>query len=490
MGNSLHIIIGAVVGGSCVALVVYLFFKYTIVSVEEEKKLIEEEKRIIIEFTHYLIEGIGEGIDQAELYKRIAHGAIIGTGAFSACVYELSDNKELVLMSMEGLFPPQKKMTLEDAAAPRAKFIEKVLRSENVRLGEGIAGDVAQTGCALLIADAEKDPRVALNSDPALKLTSLIMVPITFKKEVIGVLGVANPADGTPFDSLDLSLVQSLADQAGMAIHNAHLLNVQLEKNRMDFDLKLASSIQGMLLTKQECIHFPGLDVAVTYKAAQTVGGDLYEIVPLSDHQLAIAIADVSGKGVPASILMAICLTHLKHCVKKHKRPLQVMKALNRELVSQMHRGMFITMSYMVIDLKARTLTFCRAGHEDPIFIQRQWVSNTFVSRPLTAQGIAIGIADCDVFEESLEEKTVSLDDQAVLYLFTDGVTEVLSPQGEEFSVSRLERTIQENYEHSADGINEAVMAAVQEFSGKTTFQDDITCVCVKYGASSPCASD
>jgi sigma-B regulation protein RsbU (phosphoserine phosphatase) len=147
-----------------------------------------------------------------------------------------------------------------------------------------------------LIADAGVDQRVVVHEDSALRVRSLIAVPLQFRDKFFGVLAVANSADGEPFTQTDFSLMQSLAEQAALALHNAEFLHFQIEKRQLDLDLSLASGIQQMLLPK-EAPQIAGLDIDARYTPAQKVSGDFYDLFALPGNRLGVAVADVSGKG-------------------------------------------------------------------------------------------------------------------------------------------------------------------------------------------------
>ncbi|MGE9296440.1 MAG: GAF domain-containing protein, partial [Puniceicoccales bacterium] len=243
-------IIGLIAGGLIGWLCFRLIIQRQRSQLEEDVQLLQQEKQIVVEFMHNLVEAIGDGVDRQELFERIVHAAILSTGALSACVFERSADNKLRGVAVEGLFPPQRSYGTKAAhkLATRAQFIERVLRSEVFEMGEGIIGSVAQSGKALLIEDATKDPRVVQHSDSSLKVRSLVVAPILFRNEVLGVLAVANPADGLAFNQTDFSLIESIAEQAGLAVHNSDLIQVQMDKQKLDFDIAMASSIQSMIL--------------------------------------------------------------------------------------------------------------------------------------------------------------------------------------------------------------------------------------------------
>jgi sigma-B regulation protein RsbU (phosphoserine phosphatase) len=189
----------------------------------EQKQLVEQEKQIVVEFMHTMVEAVAEGRERSELFQRIIHAATVCTGAFSACIYYLEADGCLRGVASEGLFPPQsdgKNSEFSQERRLRSQQLESILRSESFAVGEGLVGQVAQSKRALLIANAQLDPRVYQHEDPDFQMHSLILAPVLFQGNLLAVLAVANPADGVPFNATDFSLVENLAEQAGLALHN------------------------------------------------------------------------------------------------------------------------------------------------------------------------------------------------------------------------------------------------------------------------------
>ncbi len=360
--------------------------------VDEEKQLLEQEKGIVVDFMHNMVEAVAEGSDRERMFQRIIHAAILSTGAMSAAIFEKRDDKTLTGVAVEGLFPPQRKLPqdLQSKLPTRAEFLESILKSESYRMGEGLIGQVAKSKQAVLITDAENDPRVVQHDDPALSIRSIIVAPVLFQGELLAVLAVANPSDGLAFTKTDFSLVESLAEQVGLAVHNSDAMQIQIENNKLEMDMQLAGKVQGLLLPKE----FPPADhiaFASHYTAALKIGGDLYDVFSLDDKTIAFAIADVSGKGISASLLMAICQTHLRHFAKAERSPARVLSAINAAMQKTMQRDMFITMIYAVLELDTEKLTLARAGHE-PAFFYDSHSDGTLDVGPIQSPGMAIGM--------------------------------------------------------------------------------------------------
>ena len=449
--------------------------------IEEEKQLLEQEKAIVVDFMHSMVEAVVNSRDRKQMFQRIIHAAILSTGAMSACLFEKREDGTLQGAAVEGLFPPQRKLPqeLSRQLSTRAEFLEKILKSESYRMGEGLIGQVAKSKQALLIVDAESDPRVVAHEDPSLRIRSMIVAPVLFQDELLAVLAVANPSDGLAFNQTDFSLVESLAEQVGLAVHNSDVMQIQIEKNKLDLDMQLAGKVQGLLLPKE----FPSAEqiaFASHYTAALKVGGDLYDVFLLDDQTIAFAIADVSGKGISASLLMAICQTHLRHFAQAERSPAKVLSAINTAMQKTMQQDMFITMIYAVLDLKTENLTLARAGHELPFFFDCQ-SDGTPEVEPIQSPGMAIGLVPAEIFDTVTKDTSIHFGAEDALLLYTDGVTESIDPEGNEFSGDRLLGVLYEHGDSSAQEIVDQVLDEVRHFSKGTGQTDDLTLIAVKH---------
>lgn len=448
---------------------------------DEEKQLLQQEKQIVVEFMHNMVEAVVESNDRETMFQRIIHAAILSTGAISACIFEKHEDDSLKGIAVEGLFPPQRQLPREHDGkqSTRTQYIERILKSERFKMGEGLIGQVAKSKRALLIPDATKDPRVIQHDDPSLFIRSIIVAPVLFDGELIAVLAVANPADGLAFTDTDFSLVESLAEQVGLAIHNSDAMQLQIEKSKIDLDIELASNTQKLLLPKE----FPpssSISFATHYTAAQKVGGDLYDVFSLDENTIAFAIADVSGKGVSASILMAICQTHLRHFAQQHRSPSAVLGAINQAMQSSMQRDMFITMVYAIIELDSEELTLARAGHELPFFYDQHCDGSLNVG-PIKSPGMAIGMAPPEIFDAVIQDTSVHFGDKDALLLYTDGITEAINPEGDEYSGERLLETLRSAGKQSAQTIIEKTLDSVSQFANGAGQIDDLTLIAIKH---------
>lgn len=449
--------------------------------IDEQRQTLAQENRIVLDFMHQMAEALADNPSRPILYQRIVHAAILSTGALSACIFEKTADEQMRGVALEGLFPPHRPLpaAVKEKLTTRAKFIEQVLRSETFPVGDGVVGRVAATGRGELIADAAADPRIVKHDDPALAVKSVIAVPLIFRGRFFGVLAVTNPADGLPFSSTDFSLVQSLAEQAALALHNAEFLNFQIEKSQLDLDLSLASGIQKMLLPRS-APRIAGLDVDARYIPAQKIGGDLYDLFALPNARLGVAVADVSGKGIPASLLMAICRANLRQIAPRHDSPARALIELNHAMSGDLQREIFVTMAYAVIDAAAGTVTLARAGHELSLFVRRDRATGLYASEFIGGEGMPLGMVDEALFAEVIADRVESFNAGDVLVLYTDGITEAPNEEQKEFSGGRLADVVRALHNRSARELNDAILENVQRFSGAAEQRDDLTLVTVK----------
>ncbi len=440
-----------------------------------------QDRQRMLDFMRLMAEALGEGLSAQALQQRIVHASILCTGALSACIFEKTERGTMRAAAVEGLFPPHRPITgtTRDVLTTRAKFIEQVLKAEEFPVNEGIVGRVAESRMGELLVDAAADPRIVKHEDAALAVRSVIAVPLLFREEFFGVLAVTNPAGDEPFTHADFSLMRSLAEQAAVALHNAAFLHLQIEKKQLDLDLSLASGIQQMLLPR-DAQPVPGLEIDSRYAPAQKVGGDFYDTFPLSPTKLGVMVADVSGKGIPASLLMAMCRTHFRQIAPRHTSPAAALKEMNGILLADIRPEHYVTMVYGIVDVVLNTVTFARAGHELPLLVRTDVASGRRLTAYPASEGMALGMVPQEIFAAGIEDRTEPFAPSDVLVLYTDGLNEAPNAEGAEFSGLRLAETVRSLHGRSAREVNDGIMVAVKHFMGETPPRDDFTLVTVR----------
>ena len=429
------------------------------------------ERQIVTRYIKDWVEAMNSKSSKQELFEMLLKTVSQSTGATLGCVFEKQEDGTLLTVATSGLFPPLR--AVRDFQT-RAELVDHLLRRENYKIGDGIIGAVAREKEGLLIETPRSDPRIYRHEDPSMELRSLIVVPILFQENLFGVLALANPSGKRRFGRHDLDLTTALSEQAGLALHNSGLMSLRLRQSRFDFDLSVASSIQTMLLPG----GFPKntlLDISAAYRPAQKVGGDLYDVFELPEGLIAVAIADVSGKGIPASLLMAITQSHLRHLARKHNSPAKVLSEMNQILQPEIRQEMFVTITYAVIDPDGGEIVYARAGHELPLVV------GPLRTEFLSSGGIAIGMAPQNIFDSAMEEKRTRFNKDERLILYTDGLTEAINSIGEEFSSRRIAQLSQQNLEGTAEDLNNRILKAVETFTGRRQQEAAVTLLTIRH---------
>ena len=311
-----------------------------------------------------------------------------------------------------------------------------------------------------------------------MQIKQLLLCPVLFQKELLGIIAIVNCTQPGGFSEEVCNLLKSVCEQAGIVLNNARQLQVLLEQSKIELDLTLANQIQSLFLISPKDIHIPDIDLCITYQAARKIGGDLYDIIELDDHRTAIIIGDVSGKGIPAALVMSKCLAHLKHFSVPSKRPSQVLKDLNDTLYGNLPEHMFVTMIYMIVDTRNNTLELARAGHEYPYILHDKQITR------VESQGMALGLMPNDFFNLSIEDISCPFVPNDLCLLFTDGLTEIRNSQEIEYANERLLKSLLLHAEQSTYDINQQIIKDAQNFSLKSEFNDDLTLITLRHCGS------
>ncbi|HPF99680.1 MAG TPA: SpoIIE family protein phosphatase [Kiritimatiellia bacterium] len=445
-----------------------------------ERADLMQEKEVIFGFVHDVAEVFADAahIELDALLQRVLYYALRTTKAGSGAVYLYEANNEtLRARAVSGIFPP----LLGDVdtglqrAMSKSQHVEQLVKTRLISRGEGLVGAVADFGNPILITDAETDPRVPHYELDFLRIHSVLLVPMRFHQKVMGVLAVANRVDGKPFIQADMNLLQSLADQASVSVHYAGLRETIVEKQRIDLDLSVARRIQTALLPKN-LPRVEGVEVAAFNYPALEIGGDYYDFIQVDDTHLGIAIADVSGKGIGGAIMMSVCRSVLRAHAPRHLSPAEVLTLINDVLSQDVQEDMFVSMLYMVLNTATRELTVARAGHERPILCSGSHTGFTIVDSP----GIGIGLVDKETFDRVLQEATITLQPGDVVVAYTDGVTEAMNPQSEEWGLDNFLDAVRVAADEGANSVLNNVRQRLERFVGNRAQYDDMTLLALR----------
>ncbi|MBA3762078.1 MAG: SpoIIE family protein phosphatase, partial [Chthoniobacterales bacterium] len=410
---------------------------------ERSKEEIQVEETLVFDFLHGLGEAFTETIRAADLHRLIVEGAARILDASGGALYMIDrGGTKLAPVFVSKGCPPLVEVPahIMEQAATTPVALESYLRMHMVEVGLGIVGRAWEAGQAMFLADLSEAPELSKLRGTPLGTTSLLVTPLLYGKQNMGVLALGNGATSAPFTQSDFVVFKSIAEQSAFALYNAIIYSEANEKKRLDHDLQIAREIQHILLPS-EAPAIDGFEISGLNIPASQVSGDYFDYIKVDEDRLGVAIADVSGKGVPASLIMAICRSVLRSQAPENISPSEVLKKVNRQLYPDIKEDMFISMAYLILDHVRATVNLARAGHDAPLIYRRATQEVTAVKPP----GLVLGIDSGSVFDRITNDFAVPLERDDCLILYTDGVTEALDANGDEFGPERMMHSVRES---------------------------------------------
>jgi len=445
---------------------------------ERSHEEIQVEETLVFDFLHGLGEAFRESIRPQELHRLIVEGAtrILDAQGGALYVSDRTGAKLTPAFISKGCpplvdIPPN--ILQQTAATPTA--LEKFLRLHTVAPGEGLIGRVWQTGQSVYLSEFSDAPELAKLRSSAFGTRSVMAVALRYGNQDLGVLALANGPMGVPFSQGDFVVFKSLAEQSAFALYNAIIYSEANEKKRLDHDLQIARDIQRILLPA-EAPDLNGFEISGLNVPARHVSGDYFDYIKIDEERLGVAIADVSGKGVPASLIMAICRSVLRSQAIGNPSPADVLKKVNRQLYPDIKEDMFISMAYLALDHVRGGVILARAGHDAPLLYKQK----TQAVQPLKTPGMVVGIDSGNVFDRLTSDVAVELEPGDFIFLYTDGITEALDSEGNEFGLERMIAAVRSSAKEKAQAIVNRMIDELRNFVGSTPQNDDITLIVIR----------
>jgi phosphoserine phosphatase RsbU/P len=301
---------------------------------------------------------------------------------------------------------------------------------------------------------------------------SQVLLPMNVQDRLLGFVSLGPKQSEEPYSGGDLRLLETVAGQTALVLENSRLAAAVeqgiAQRERLNRELEIARDVQQRLFP-QKLPAVPGLDYAGQCRPAESVGGDYYDFLLAPDGKFVLAIGDVSGKGVPAALMMASLQASLRGLViSGPAEPAAVIGNMNRLIYDASARNVFATFFFAEFDPASHVLTYVNAGHNAPFLFRK-----TGETERLPPGGIALGLTG----KSSYRQTSLTLAEGDLLVAFTDGVTEAMNSQMEEFGDERLEQAIREGIEAGAHGLMQAIVAAADAFAGVEPQHDDLTLV-------------
>jgi len=334
-------------------------------------------------------------------------------------------------------------------------------KGHRIKLGVGMVGHVAETRKMHYAPDVTSDPYY-LACEPDTR--SEVAIPLQRDGELVGVF-TASHCEVDAFCSDQLRLLQGLCSHVAVAVHNARRFgDERAQRERMSREAEEAHAIQQALFPRSSPL-IPGFRVSGLSIAAGSVGGDWYDFIQLGDGRWGLVLADVSGKGTAAALLMSATRGMLRSLAQTGNGPAEVLTRLNNMMIEDFPSGRFVTMVYAELDPHRRTLRIANAGHLPPLLVDPsgyRWIDHE--------HGLPLGIS-----VSKFSETEILLPENSRIAIYSDGITEAEIDSGEDYGAERLLKQMQ-----SAEITVENLLADVSKFTNGTGLRDDATVILVK----------
>lgn len=403
---------------------------------------------------YHLSRAFNSSLDLDEVLNRVMDEVIAATRAERGFVTLRGDNGELDFRIARGMD-------------------HQTIDEPQFQISRSVVEEVAQKGEPVLTNNAQQDERFsARQSVMFLGLRSIICAPLKIKDAVTGVIYVDNRLQAGIFTQQDLELLSTIASNAAIAIENARLYQVAVEKGRMERELQMAFKVQSSLIP-EDTPQFPGWEFVAHWQPAREVAGDYYDFIANENGSLGLVIADVTDKGMPAALFMALTRSIVRASLDQALSPAESITKANRLICADSTSNMPVTLFYGLLDPARGELTYVNAGHNPPIFYHAE--TDEFIQ--LTRTGIFLGFDHEATYQQNWQ--VVKPGDFIVFY--TDGVTDAVNDDEREFGSLRLQSILQEKRTAPAAEILAAIKSALKSFTAESAPYDDITLLIAKY---------
>jgi len=338
------------------------------------------------------------------------------------------------------------------------------------RFDSQLTGWMLKNKAPLLVNDLSKDSRFKFAVDKESQIRSILGVPLTLKGKMIGLLNVFNKHSDEGFTSDDQRLLSIIASQSAQIIENARLYEGEKTLLKIKEEMRIAKEIQFNLLPKN-IPSIQGYQLAGSTEPAAEVGGDYFDFIPLEETKVAFCLGDISGKGVPAALLMSNLQASLRSQAKINNTVKDSVAFSNKLLYENTDPERFATLMYGILNPELNEIVFCNAGHNNPFLFS---VDGNV--KELKTGGLLLGCFPDSVYEE----EKISINRNDLIVIFSDGISEAMNENEEEYGEERLNEFISNHIAESPDKIIENILSDVKKFVGKAPQWDDMTLLVIK----------
>ncbi|MFW5693947.1 MAG: PP2C family protein-serine/threonine phosphatase [Alkalispirochaeta sp.] len=435
------------------------------VAMKEERvriRSLQDNARSIFDF----LTDVGRSLGSERDPENILHSAIetmtSATDADAAAAV-LVDGGTARVTSVVGLFPPP--VAVPDIIKSKQGALRQFVMSLTIGPDVPLWGKTLQAGTAIHVPEAQDDPALAAHAgDRVLRLRSMLVLPLEVRGTILGLLSVVRRGDSRPFSSAEFDHARTMTNFVAVTLDNYYTYRIQR-------DVEIAAGIQKRLQAPASG-SFGGIDYAGVSRPVRGMSGDYYDVIPIDEHRTMVVICDVSGKGVPAALVMVMIRT-IAHLALNHTNDAgEILAMINQGVSGAVDVDRFATATVVVFDTASQRMSYANAAHHPMLLLTEERGQ----VEAIDAQGLPIGIEET----EQYRSRSVEFPPGATVVLFTDGVVEAFNPEGEEFGDHRLYSAIRDTRRDLQDGwstehLLDGVMSRVDAFVGGAPQHDDIS---------------
>jgi phosphoserine phosphatase RsbU/P len=349
---------------------------------------------------------------------------------------------------------------------------QKTIEDPEFQVSRSVIEKVAEDGEPILTSDAQSDLRFNMRqSVMAMGLRSILCAPLKIKDQLTGVIYVDNRLRAGIFTAADMELLSYIASSAAIAIENARLYQVAIEKGKLEQELQSARQVQAALLPKEIPI-ISGWEFDAFWQPAREVGGDYYDFIPLPGDRLGLVIADVTDKGMPAALFMASTKNIIRASAGTRDDIAEEVSQANRLIEAESDERMFVSLVCARLDLKSGIFNYVNAGHNPPLYYSKK----KNILTPLERTGMWLGV---DPNNEFIQQ-SITMDKGDFVLFYTDGVPDAINMEEMEFGMPRLEKILLKNASLPPEVIRQVILKGIADFVSPAEPFDDITLMIIK----------
>ena len=426
----------------------------------------------ILEFMLQIGDSISEGVDINSALQHILTSFIKNTTADAGAVFLVDENQQFIdLIALNGYFPCPFSIPLESRTTREAQT--EYLRKHPIAVGKTIIGKAIKSGEGVYLKESGRDEMLRQNSvkGSIQYIHSIAVIPLIISKRVLGAVALVRTSEDAAFTDMEFTNMKTFGDYAALTIDNMYNFTEAVQRREMQREMKIASDIQKNLLPRK-IPDINGYSIGVHTEAARAMSGDYYDIYKLDTSRMALVICDVVGKGVPASLLMVMIRTVIRFISSPKRGAEDILNVLNKGLTKRLGTDQYATLSITVIDEESGQVDFSNAGHSPMLYFNNK--KSVFSS--VDTIGLPVGVEAREVYAK----KTLMLEKDDIIVLYTDGLPETRGEAGGLYSLETLKNLIVENKDKAVGKIIDIIETDIKQFKGSLDLMDDQTLIILK----------